>query len=110
MTKQTELEMFFRFCNLKNGHGNGYTNAKDFMLLRKLANNLSKLDTDNCNGVYQNDDDYWQALGKIEAKISIKCLELGLKWYHQTDPRGASLYIDDREMTQADYTQGLAIY
>lgn len=42
------------------------------------------------------------ALGRI-AKV---CQEHGLYYYHQTDPRGASLYVSKEPLTDRDYVNG----
>lgn len=37
------------------------------------------------------------------------CTELGLHYYHQTDPRGCALYVSREPLTDSDYTRGVAV-
>ena len=37
------------------------------------------------------------------------CVVLGLKYYHQTDPRGCSLYVSTENLTDQNYNNGVAI-
>lgn len=36
------------------------------------------------------------------------CRSLGLHFYHQTDPRGASLYVSNEPLNDMNYTNGIA--
>lgn len=47
--------------------------------------------------------------GALES-VSRICAPLGLYWYHQTDPRGASLYVSREPLDCQNYTRGVAIY
>lgn len=35
---------------------------------------------------------------------------LGLAWFHQTDPRGASLYVSREALTAENYNRGIAVW
>lgn len=37
------------------------------------------------------------------------CARVGLHYYHQTDPRGASLYVSRSPLTAENYAQGVAV-
>lgn len=80
--------------------------------LRRLAGHLSDNDTDYANGVIEEAD-----FDKKDDAILIRILNYLHKFkpetniYHQTDPRGASLYISNGEkLTQMNYTNASCIY
>lgn len=41
-------------------------------------------------------------------RIAKLCAELGLHYFHQTDPRGCSLYVSNEPLTDTDYSRGVA--
>lgn len=43
-------------------------------------------------------------------RVKEVCDELCIHFYHQTDPRGASLYVAAEPLTDTNYTRGIAIY
>jgi len=76
--------------------------------LRKIANGLHKLDENACNyGLTPRQEKREERLEKKGAEIA---KELGLKFYHQGDPRGASVYLIDKTMNDSNYTNGVVIY
>jgi hypothetical protein len=108
MNNQT-IEMAIRFSDMLK-EGNAYTKAQKFMKVRLLAKKLSTADVRNCNGEYISEDDYYKALGKIEHDLA-EALPNYIFYYHQTDPRGASLYVSTERMTDIDYNaKGQPIY
>ena len=42
-------------------------------------------------------------------RIAAVCAEIGAHYYHQTDPRGAALYLASEPLTRTEYTRGMAI-
>lgn len=42
------------------------------------------------------------------ARVKAVCERLGCYWYHQTDPRGCSLYVSADPIHDNDYTRGTA--
>ena len=90
-----------------------YNNAKNFLKLKQLAKRLNTQDIHNCNGTRYNKVDGFESLTRarqgvyvqIERIIGSKCY-----YYHQSDPRGASLYISRKNINDTNYTNGLAIY
>jgi hypothetical protein len=44
------------------------------------------------------------------ARIEKTCKEHGLTYYHQTDPRGAPLYVHTQPLTDTNYTNGVAVW
>lgn len=42
-------------------------------------------------------------------RVKAVCSRLGLYFFHQTDPRGCSLYVSNEPLTDSAYTRGVAI-
>ncbi len=42
------------------------------------------------------------------VRVARICAELGLHYWHQTDPRGCALYVSNEPLTDTDYTRGIA--
>jgi hypothetical protein len=95
--------------------GNAYTKAEEYKLLLHLAKRLSTIDTHRCNGTRYNDENgdesYLRAKQAVYAKLDEILLPHGMDYYHQSDPRGTSLYIsNERSLNSSNYNNGLAIY
>jgi hypothetical protein len=45
-----------------------------------------------------------------KLRLDALCDEHGLHWYHQTDPRGASVYLSREPLTAETYTRGHAVF
>ena len=43
-------------------------------------------------------------------RIALLCAGAGLSWFHQTDPRGAALYVAKEPLTDSTYTRGIAVF
>lgn len=75
--------------------------------LRQIEHSLARIDTADCNG----------ELTARQTKRRIKLLtdaaelaaRIGLKVYHQPDPRGCSLYLVDETMDQYNYPNGVSL-
>lgn len=93
---------------------NNYGKASMYMQLLKLAKQLSTIDIHNCNGTKFSGDlgdvEHEKACNKIYSKLDDICKDVGLFYYHQADPRGASLYVDNQPIPREAYTNALAIY
>ena len=80
--------------------------------LRRKGEMLRKVYENNCNGVYKTEDEYFKAEKELVYKINVykqNCTEL-LYAYFQTDPRGASIYLDTKPIPKNNYTQANCIY
>jgi len=78
--------------------------------LVKLSNRLNRLDTQECNGELKQGE--WERkTEKIENDAENLAKILDFKIYHQTDPRGCSLYLINKSETKPDlnYTSGFAV-
>ena len=42
-------------------------------------------------------------------RVRAICKTHGLHFYHQTDPRGAALYVHSEPLTDSDYNKGVAV-
>lgn len=113
MNRTNEIETAIRYSLLPLRTGrNAYTIAREYLALRRLANRLSTIDVHRCNGTRYNDNDdggYERACNRAYLQLDTICNPLALYYYHQSDPRGASLYIGTEPITQANYTNMLAI-
>jgi len=76
---------------------------------RREGAKLIKIWTDACNG-----DITQEAMENIDEpiikKVSARARELRLFVYYQTDPRGASIYLDTKAIPENNYTQAVCIY
>jgi len=88
---------------------------KVYRELQKISRSLRKLDVKACNyGLSQRDEKRQE---RLESQAEKLAQEIDLKIYHQTDPRGCSLYfIDDNckyklhDIEYINYPRGIAIY
>lgn len=83
--------------------------SRDSIAYKKLlpiSRWLNKLDVDYCN-TGKRDEVKFEALLEEAEKI---CESIGLKAFHQADPRGCSLYVIDNTMNDSNYTNGIAVY
>lgn len=84
--------------------------------LLPVSRQLNIIGVRQCNG-YSDTDWGRKQEQRDETKVSNllnKAIsladELGLQAYHQTDPRGVSLYLITNEMDSSNYSNGIAIY
>ena len=78
--------------------------------LRRKGEELHKIYEDNCNGVIQTDDEYFALTEVIEKQVKEYIKPLGLHVYFQTDPRGATVYVDKEPIPENNYNQAHCIY
>jgi hypothetical protein len=88
------------------------TNARatDILQLQRAAKRLATIDVHACNGTkYAADESYRKAV--MSVLQSIKSIEdSGIYFYHQSDPRGCSLYIDNKPIGRDNYnTQAVPV-
>lgn len=92
-------------CNMLGLTKNQYNS------FRRIGNVLNKLYTDNCNGDFDNmEDAYLVAIGRQYEVADRKAKESGLHIYYQTDPRGATIYLDKKPIPENNYTTAYCIY
>lgn len=77
---------------------------------RKQGNLLHQVYEDNCNGIYDIENEYERACDILETKIKNKAINQNLYVYFQTDPRGATIYLDKEPIPYNNYTQAVCIY
>ena len=80
--------------------------------LRRKAKALRNVYENNCNGLYKTEEEYYKAEHDLIYDINVykqECVEL-LYAYFQTDPRGASLYLDIKPIPVNNYTHANCIY
>lgn len=78
--------------------------------LRRKGQALHKFYEDNCNGVFQAEGDYDKAVDPLYKAVETYVKKLGLHVYFQTDPRGATIYLDKEPLTDSAYNRGTCIY
>lgn len=83
--------------------------------LRRKGEELRKVYENNCNGLYKTEEEYTNTENIIDDRITdyIKFIsekQLSLFWYYQTDPRGATIYLDKEPIPENNYTQAYCIY
>ena len=84
--------------------------------LLPVARQLNIIGVRHCNGYADTDWGRKQEArdNRKEANLLNKAIsladEIGLQAYHQTDPRGVSLYLVTNEMDSTNYSNGIAIY
>ena len=77
--------------------------------LRRKGEALHKVYEDNCNGTLT-EQEYADRSSELEGIILEKGTELGLFNYFQTDPRGATIYLDTKAIPENNYTQAVCVY
>lgn len=63
----------------------------------------------NCNGDFT-EERYEEVTKPIYKVVDAKAKELGLYVYYQTDPRGATIYVDNQPIPDNNYTRAYCIY
>lgn len=75
--------------------------------LKRISHSLSRLDVNACNyGLTPRQE---KRVEKLEKRAEEIAKSIGLKSYHQGDPRGLSLYIIAKDMNNTNYNRGIAI-
>src|SRR3990167_4882557 len=73
--------------------------------LRRKGQELHRLYEDNCNGAFQNESEYENLVNPIYEDVNTYIKNLGLFVYYQTDPRGATIYLDKKPIPENNYNQ-----
>lgn len=77
--------------------------------LRRKGEALHKLYEDNCNGLL--DESRYDTITMLVEDVIEKYIKpLGLKVYYQTDPRGATIYLDKQPIKRESYNNSSCIY
>jgi hypothetical protein len=77
--------------------------------LRRKGEELHKVYEDNCNGLLT-DTQYETKAETLEEIIFMKATDSKLFIYFQSDPRGATIYLDTKKIPANNYTQAVCIY
>ena len=78
----------------------------EYNALRRLAQALCTWDERRCNGDCT-DEEYEAAVNAICDRLK----RFNLAFFHQSDPRGCSLYVSNsKELNFRNYTDGVGIY
>lgn len=91
----------------------------DYKYLKTIGNKLNKIYTRQCNGYYNPYNEKWNSHledldNKAESKYTLKASDYAkdrdLYIYFQTDPRGATIYIDRKPIKDTSYNNAYCIY
>lgn len=107
MTKQN-IQQAVALADMLN-ESNSYIVTNLYTKLLRLSYKWTKLDTEKCNGDIS-DIDYDTTSLEIMTKITELLSRYSIYIYHQSDPRGVSLYLGRERLASHNYTNGLAIY
>lgn len=110
MEKITKIENVLALANVLYAEEelqSYYTAARKIAELQHYAKRLSTIDTHSANGTsYTDDESYKRAVEAVYERIEQVCAN----FYHQTDPRGCSLYIGHDELNSQNYhTEGVPV-
>ncbi len=86
-------------------------NKTQYNRLRQYQNKMHQLDENNCNGDIT-EEEYTREINLVYGNIENYLLKInkGLSFFHQSDPRGVSLYIDTKTIQRNNYTTANCIY
>lgn len=76
--------------------------------LRRKGQELHYIYVADCNGELENESQCFE--DPIYKKVNEYVKKLGLFVYYQTDPRGATIYIDKVEIPDNNYNQAVCVY
>lgn len=109
---KNNLRQVIQLAGLLTNDFNSYGQVELYCNILKLAKKFTNLDIHACNGTRYNDDISYQIRANKLHMEAVKLLEpYNLRYYHQSDPRGASLYIAKVELLPDNYNMlGIAIY
>ena len=77
-------------------------------VLKKRAHSLNNLYCTACNGELTKRQE--TKIKNLQDNAETLASSIGMKVYHQTDPRGASIYLIDKTMNASNYTDGICIW
>ncbi|MFA5013984.1 MAG: hypothetical protein WC549_00390 [Actinomycetota bacterium] len=80
-------------------------NATDILELIKIGKKLNNFYTHSCNGY--NSEKYDRLALKWEKKAQEITKRMKVYIYFQTDPRGGTIYIDNKPIPNNNYTQAV---
>jgi hypothetical protein len=81
----------------------------DYNAFRRIGQALNKIYCDSCNGDI-NDKQYEDLTMPLYLKANNLVHRLSLYIYFQTDPRGATIYLDKKVIPENNYTTACVIY
>lgn len=113
MQKRQNILQSIALSDKLNNHAlSAYVKTDLYMQLLKLSHKLALIDVHYCNGTRytETEQSYTQAVEKVYLRLETLLNPLAIYFYHQADPRGASLYVDNSPLNARNYTNGLAIY
>jgi len=83
--------------------------VNEYNWFRRKGNLLHKVYEDNCNGLLT-EEEYEKTTEFLYHHTDLKAKDLGLYIYYQTDPRGATIYLDKKPIPKNAYNRAYCIY
>jgi hypothetical protein len=77
---------------------------------RRVGDELHSMYEENCNGAFESCEEYEALTAPLEKKATEKAQSLGLYIYFQTDPRGATIYLDKEPIAENAYNRSHCIF
>src|SRR3990167_4154324 len=78
--------------------------------LAPISRKLNAIGVRGCNGRSDSQEKRDQTTeDRLTHRATRLAESIGLRFYHQTDPRGCSVYLIDRNMNDSNYSSGIAI-
>lgn len=79
--------------------------------LQPISRKLNAIDCRGCNGYHDECQEKRDITSKVRLIQRAQTLAKGidLRFYHQSDPRGCSVYLIDETMDDSTYSRGIAI-
>lgn len=76
---------------------------------RRIGNQLHEIYEGNCNGSFT-ESEYEELTAPLYEKAEAKAKSLDLYIYFQTDPRGATIYLDREPIAENAYNRASCIW
>lgn len=106
------IENALQFAQLQTKPYWPFPLTQDYLTVRRLAKRLTTIDIHSCNGTkYTTDESYDRAVITVYEELEIMFPgDQDIHWYHQRDPRGASLYLSREPLNAENYNRGVAVF
>lgn len=84
--------------------------VNQYNAFRRIGSALHAIYENDCNGLYSDEEEYNKNTAPLYEKADKMAKDLGLFIYYQTDPRGATIYLDTKEIPDNNYNRAHCIY
>jgi len=84
--------------------------SEQWSYIKRVGTILNNLYTASCNGEGMNAEGYPEEEARYERRALLFAKNNKLHLYLQTDPRGATIYLDKKPIPENNYTNAVCIY